>query len=137
MKAIKAQAIECVGPSQLKAGPVLHHQLPRSLIARIYSLYSRLYDVYPLAMAEWLDGFQRDVNPEGEVLWWERVANCYVDYIRPNDLNPKQRKAAFNFICRIALGASTEDLRADLAHLPVGAVDQILAIMRTNRRPIN
>jgi hypothetical protein len=65
------------------------------------------------------------------VLWWERLARCYVDYSRQSELNTEQKQSAFNVICKIALGASVGDLGADLAHLPAGAVDEILAIMRT------
>src|SRR2546427_10945245 len=117
-------------PENLKPGPIRHEQLPPSLIARIESLRSTLEEVYPRPMAEWLDGFQRDAHPEQEVLWWERLARCYVDYSRQSELNTEQRQSAFNVICKIALGAGAGDLVADLAHLPADAVDEILAIMR-------
>ena len=82
-------------------------------------------------MAEWLDCFQRDAHPEVELLWWERLARCYVDYMGRNKLDREQRQDAFNVICRMATGARVADLGPDLAHLPRNAVDEILAIMRT------
>lgn len=121
-------------PDDLKPGPIRHQQLPASLIARIEALHSTLESVYPLSMAEWLDGFQRDAHPEGEVLWWERLARCYVEYISRKELNPEQRKAAFSLIFKLGMGASAKDLAADVAKLPPGALDEIVTIMRSSTR---
>ncbi len=85
-------------------------------------------------MAEWLDGFQRDAHPEPEVLWWERLARCYVEFISQKELNPEQRKVAFNVICKLGLGASAKDLAGDVASLPSGALGAITAIMRSSTR---
>jgi hypothetical protein len=84
-------------------------------------------------MGEWLDGFQRDAHPDQEVLWWERLARCYVQYSR-KELNAVRRKSAFNLICKLGLGASAEDLGADLGNLPRGALDDIRALMRSSIR---
>ena len=118
-------------PEDLKPGPIRHEQLPPSLLARVEYLRSTLEEVYPLSMAEWLDGFQRDAHPEQEVLWWERLARCYVEYTSPKELNAAQRKAAFNVICKLGLGASAGELGADLANLPTGALDDIQTLMRS------
>jgi hypothetical protein len=117
-------------PDDLKPGPIRHEQLPPSLIARIEALRSTLQDVYPMSMAEWLDGFQRDAHPEPEVQWWERLARRYVEYISQKELNPPQKKSAFSVIFKLGLGASAKDLAADVAKLPTGSLDEILAIMR-------
>ena len=119
-----------VSPNDLKPGPIRHEQLSPSLIARIEYLRSTLEEVYPQSMAAWLDGFQRDAHPEGEVLWWERLSRCYVEYTSPKELNAEQRKAAFNVICKLGLGASAADLVGDVSNLPTGALDDILAMMR-------
>jgi hypothetical protein len=123
-----------VSPNDLKPGPIRHEQLPPSLIARIEALRSTLDEVYPLSIAEWLDGFQRDAHPEGETLWWERVARCYADYTHHHELQGEQRKVAFNVVCKLALGASAADLATDLASLPRDALDEIIAIMRSSTR---
>ena len=92
-------------PKDLKPGPIRHQQLPPTLIARINSVRLALDEVYPQSMAEWLDGFQRDAHPEQEVIWWERLASCYVGYCSRKELNPEQKQAAFNVICKLGLGA--------------------------------
>ena len=119
-----------IKPDKLKPGPIRHQQLPPSLIARIEYVRSTLEEVYPQSMDAWLDGFQRDAHPEGEVLWWERLARCYVEYISRKELNAAQRKSAFNVIFKLGLGASAGEIVADVSNLPPGALDDILAIMR-------
>ena len=123
-----------VSPKDLKPGPIRHEQLPPSLVARIEAVRSALEEVYPQSMAEWLDGFQRDADPEREVIWWERLARCYVEYISQKQLNPEQRKAAFSLIFKLGLGASAKDLTAEVANLSPGALDEIVAIMRSSMR---
>ena len=114
--------------NELKLGPIRHQQLPPSLVARIEALRLTLDEVYPQSREKWLDGFQRDMNPEPEVVWWERLAQCYLEYRRRNTLNVDQKMAAFRVVLTLALGASQVD--ADLADLPVGALDEIEGVMR-------
>jgi hypothetical protein len=64
------------------------------------------------------------------MLWWERLAQCYVDDTRHHELLGAQRKPAFNVICKLALGASA----ADLASLPPDALDEIVSMMRSSMR---
>ena len=44
-------------------------------------------------LEKWLDEFQRDANPESEVVWWERLTRCYLAYTEPKDLSYKQKQA--------------------------------------------
>jgi hypothetical protein len=123
-----------VSPNDLKPGPIRHEHLPPSLIARIEAVRSTLEEVYPMSMAEWLDGFQRDLHPEPEVIWWERLARCYMEYISRHELQGEQRKAAFRLMLKLGLGANAKDLTADVANLSPGALDEIAAIMRSSTR---
>jgi hypothetical protein len=114
----------------LRPGPILHRELPGSLVTRIDSLRSALDDVYSQSMAVWLDGFQRDVAPEREVLWWEDLARSYLEYSRHQGLDAEQKQAAFRVIIKLALGSAAEEVSADLANLPAVAVNDILGTMR-------
>jgi hypothetical protein len=115
---------------ELKPGPIRHQELPPALIARIESLRSMLDEVYPQSIEAWLDGFQRDVSPESEVLWWERLAHCYLEYSLDHELNGEQKQAAFNAILKLLLGSPAEEVTPDLANLPSTALYDILEIMR-------
>ena len=114
---------------QLNLGPIRHAELSPALIARIASLRSMLNDAYSLSMEQWLDGFQRDVHPEREVTWWERLAACYSEYSRQHALGLKDKKAVFNVMLGLALGSTVNDLAQAALALPVGSLNEILSIM--------
>jgi hypothetical protein len=114
----------------LKPGPIRHQELPPALVARIEWLKSTLDEVYPQSMKEWLNGFQRDVNPESEVVWWERLAHCYVEYSHGHELSSSQKQAAFRVILKLALGSAAEQVSTDLTGLPPDALEGILGIMQ-------
>jgi hypothetical protein len=114
----------------LKLGPIRHQELPPALVLRIEGIRSALDEVYPQSMAKWLDGFQRDVHPESEVVWWERLARCYTEYNSSQDINAEQRRALFNAILKLLLGSPEKEIGLDLAKLPPTAPDDILEIMR-------
>ena len=62
---------------QLEAGPIRHATLPPGLVERIRGIATAVEEVYPQTEADWLDGFQRDSDPEAEVRLWERIAAKY------------------------------------------------------------
>ena len=86
-------------------------------------------EVCPLTEAEWRDAFQRDVNPEHELLWWERVAGCYVPLVAGRTFSPDQRQAAFNVIFGLFSGLEPAQLESDLAKLPEATMDDLAAIV--------
>src|SRR6266481_742211 len=114
-------------PDILKRGLISHQQLAPSMIAKIESFRSMLADVYVMPMAEWLNGFQQYASPEREMKWWQRLTHCYVDYCSRKDLAPEQREAAFNVLCKLGLGATSDDITADLQNLPFGALEELVA----------
>jgi hypothetical protein len=114
---------------ELKRGPIRHEQLPLSLVARINYLCGTLYEVHPQSMEKWLDGFQRDANPESEVRWWERVTRCYLAYNEAKILNVEQKRAVFRILFRVAMGSQPEALQADLAGLPERALEEIVEML--------
>jgi hypothetical protein len=115
--------------SQLKRGPIRHEQLSLSLTARINYLRQALHEVYAQPMEKWLDEFQRDTNPESEVVWWERLTRCYLAYTEPKDLSFKQKQAAFKALFTLAMGSDLQALDAELGSLPQGAREEILGLM--------
>ena len=50
-----------------------------------------------MPMAEWLDFFQRDLHPEPEVIWWERLAQCCVEYTRKHELQGAEAPVRLRF----------------------------------------
>ena len=115
--------------SQLKRGPIRHEQLSLSLTARINYLRQALEEVYSQPIEKWLDEFQRDMNPESEVVWWERLTRCYLAYTEPKDLSFKQKQAAFKILFTLGMGNDLQALDVELGCLPEGAREEILGLM--------
>ena len=120
---------ETIDPNKLTRGPIWHEQLSPSLVARISYLRDALYEVHPQSLDEWLDAFRRDAHPESEVRWWERLTRCYLTYSITQDLNAQQEGAAFRIIFKLGMGCQPEALDVDLATLPEGALEEIVAIL--------
>jgi hypothetical protein len=115
--------------SQLKRGPIRHAQLSLSLTARINYLQQALDEVYPQTIEQWLDAFQRDANPESEVMWWERLTRCYLAYTEPRDLSLQQKQAAFKILFTMGMGSSLQDMSAEIASLPEGSQEELIRLM--------
>jgi hypothetical protein len=115
---------------ELERGRIRHAELPPALVARIKSLHSAFDEVYPSSLADWLDDFQRDLHPEREVDWWERLAQCYITYRDQQGLNARQRQAAFKILLSISLGGHPDPLSADAAILPERALADLQAFLR-------
>jgi hypothetical protein len=116
--------------SQLKRGPIRHEQLSLSLTARISYLQQALDEVYPQPIEKWLDEFRRDANPESEVVWWERLTRCYLAYTEANNLSTGQKLAAFKVLFTLTMGSGIQSVSAEIAKLPNGAQEDLLAMMR-------
>ena len=107
-----------MNPKDLKPGPIRRTQLSPELVVRLDAVRAALAEVFTMTEAEWLDGFQRDANPENEMLWWERVAGCYVALVTGRIFQPEQGQAAFKVIFGLFSGIDADRLQADIALLP-------------------
>ena len=61
--------IAAMNLKDIKPGPIRHPQLSAELMLRIEAVRAALAEVCALTEAEWRDAFQRDANPERELLW--------------------------------------------------------------------
>ena len=80
-KILETAKIEKIEASKLKTAPIRHMKLNENLISRIRLIRSSLLLCYPHSMAFWLDGFQRDLNIESEVRYWEHISTCFLEII--------------------------------------------------------
>jgi hypothetical protein len=95
-------------PENVPPGPIRHEQLPPELIHRIEHVCSVLAEVFPMSAGEWIDSLRRDLIPEHEVVWWERVAGCYLELTAKVELPLDQRKIAFEIIFSLFSGRESE-----------------------------
>lgn len=119
-----------MNPRHIRPGPIRRSDLPAELMLRMSTVRAALAEVCGLTEAEWRDAFQRDANPEHEILWWERVAACYVPLVAGRTFSPDQRQAAFNVVFGLFSGLQAAQLQADLAKLPETAMDDLAVIVQ-------
>ena len=74
----KASSMNLKNPKDVRPGPIRRAQLSPDLVLRIQTVRTAVAEVCALTEEEWRDAFKRDANPEHELLWWERVAGCFV-----------------------------------------------------------
>jgi hypothetical protein len=117
-------------PDELEPGPVRHAELSPTLVGRVRNLQLALDEVYPSSLEEWLEDFRRDVHPEREVLWWERLAQSYLEYRSSRELSVEQRQAAFRVLLNLSMGGAAAIRSTDLTNLPEGAIADLQAIIR-------
>ncbi|HVD99436.1 MAG TPA: toll/interleukin-1 receptor domain-containing protein [Cytophagaceae bacterium] len=72
--------------SDTKPGPIRHSKLNENLISRIRLIRSSLWLCYPHSMEYWMDGFQRDLNIEQEVRYWEHISTCFLEIITQHNI---------------------------------------------------
>jgi hypothetical protein len=120
--------IDAMNLKDIKPGPIRHPQLSAELMLRIEAVRAALAEVCALNEAEWRDAFQRDANPEHELMSWERISACYMALGAGRRFSPDQRQAAFNF--GLFSGLDAAQMEGDLAKLQESVMDDLAVIVR-------
>ena len=85
--------------SDIKQGPIRQQVLPEGFIARVIEYKEILKEVELCSLEETVSNFQRDLNPERELVIWEKIANFYKTYIKDKpDLSVSDKKELFGEI---------------------------------------
>ena len=99
MKTVKVKV------SDLKSGPILQEILPKGFIERVIKFKEILKEVETMSIEETVSNFQRDEEPEKELLVWENIAYLYEKEAKSRPRwSPKQRKEAFRLLLSASLG---------------------------------
>lgn len=91
--------------SDLKDGPIRHHDLPETLLVRIQNIYFALRDVISVSLEKSIESFQRDLHPENEVAIWERIVSgvhIAIDLMESEDFDTKRK--IFDVLLRFSIG---------------------------------
>jgi len=68
--------------SDIKQGPLKHEQLPEGFIKRVLKYKEILKEVEKMSVEEAVSSFQRDLNPESELIIWEAIAELYQNKLK-------------------------------------------------------
>lgn len=105
--------------------PIRHEDLGPVYVTSIRLIRASLWDAYPKSLEFWLDGFKRDLNPEREIVIWERIACVYLEYIKMQELSSEQKRFVFDVIVLLSMGCTNEDLNIQPCELPPNGLEII------------
>ncbi len=86
-KALKNAVKKKIDPKEIKPSPIRHLKFSDSIISRIRLIRASIWLGYPHSMEFWINGFQRDLNYETEIKYWERLSSCFMELITQHDIN--------------------------------------------------
>jgi hypothetical protein len=97
--------IKTVKISDLKAGPMIHKTLPSDFIERVKNFKQAITEVETSSLESTLENFQRDSNPETELILWEHMAKMYQWTIVANaGFSLPQKKEVFSILLQLSMG---------------------------------
>lgn len=91
--------------SELKDGPIRHHDLPDSLLIRIQNIWFATRTIFSISLEKTIANFQRDLRPELEVAVWERIISAMqiaMDILRSN--SNEIQKQVFSVLMSFSVG---------------------------------
>ena len=102
MKIIKTEMVKI---SNLKSGPIRQDILPVGFIERVINYKNKLKEVENMSLEETISNFQRDLHPERELEFWERISNKYEIIVNDNQgLSIVQKKELFEKLLLVSMG---------------------------------
>lgn len=124
-----------IDPDTLQIGPIRHAQLSDDLVERVSAFESVFAEVYPCTHEEWMEGFQRDLHPENEIVIWEHIAAVFTQFIAGRDLPLATRKEAFGVLL-VRSGTDDEIHYSALKHLTVDEAKKLVRLYSVPPNPI-
>ena len=87
------------------AGPIIHDSFPNVFIDRVKNFMTVIAEVDNTPFQDFIDGFQRDHNPESELETWEKIAGTYQwAIVGTPGLTKEQKKDVFTVILGLSMG---------------------------------
>lgn len=106
--------------SEFKDGPIRHHDLPAPLLVRIRNIHFAIRDISSMSLEQSIENFQRDLQPENEVIVWERII-CALQSAMDDFENPT--KEIKHLLMQALLRYSTGDFEQPFKAVEDGTLD--------------
>jgi hypothetical protein len=120
----------------IQQGPIRHHTLDDSLIARIQAIKPVFEEFYPVSHQKWLEGFQRDLNPENEVVIWEDLAKAYSEFVKDEALDAAQRREAFGLLLVHSATENFDSIFSEVKYLSRQQAEKLLSLYSAPPKPV-
>jgi hypothetical protein len=125
-----------IDTTSMQRGPIRHQTLDDALIARVRAFESILADLYPISHEKWIEGFQRDLNPESEIAIWESIAEALRQFSALGPVSADERKEAFSVLLARSGSDNVDSTLATLKHLSQSKAQALLGLYTVRAKPI-
>jgi hypothetical protein len=98
----------------LQPGPVQHDNLTPEQIERITELQDTFREVDPTPLAEWIDDFKRDREPDREIRIYESMAAAYAGFCSGRSLTLEAKREVYQLVL-MRSGAPDDEVLARAA----------------------
>jgi len=99
------ETLKKVKLSELKMGPIGQEVLPAGFIDRVIKYKEILKEVETSTLEDTVSNFQRDLDPEKELVVWEKIAFTYKDFVgQYPDYTLEQKMEVFHTVLSHSLG---------------------------------
>lgn len=121
----------------VQPGPIRHDTLSVDQEQRIKQLKETLRDADPSSLAQWLDDFKRDQDPEREIRVFEGMAQAYTAYCNPRSLTSRAKQEVLQVLAARSEAPEGEVLQhLSLKVLSLAAAKDILRLYKQAPEPI-
>jgi hypothetical protein len=103
------ERVEWVDPTTVRPGPIRHDVLTDEQMARIHTLQATFAEVEGQTVAQWVDDFRRDMDPDRELRIWERMAGAYRAFCAGRSLSSEAKRDVFRVLL-LRSGAPERDV---------------------------
>ncbi len=90
--------------SDVKPGPRHNYHFPKEVLDMVKKIELTFKKVHPLTFEEWIDGFDRDSNPEKEIALWLYMADVYKKIISKYPNKPDYNKEIYKVVLSCSIG---------------------------------
>ena len=127
-----------INTTDVKPQPNRVSRLNHDQLERVKKLKGELDEVVPWSLEKWVDGFERDRNPEQEILVWESIATAYRKYVSTHTLSPQAKHDVINvFLLRSQTESESQIIqRAGSKVLTPAQVKEVIADYKGNAKPV-
>lgn len=134
------ETVQMINPKDIQVGPTRHDSLTAGQLARVTRIQATFAEVYSVSLAQTIENFRRDADPDRELAVWETMATAYEQYLRrqPRALGQPQKKEVFALLLsRSMMPAADAIANARLVHLSPAEARQVLALYEAAPAPLH
>ena len=133
-----SQETQTINPADVALGPIVHDTLSANQIENIKKIQAIFSEVNSSSLEETITNFQRDQDPDAEIVIWLAMANAYDKFVskRPGlELNKKQE--AYRLILMRSMNEEADaKANVDLKVLSDAEVSEIFSYYNLESKPL-